>query len=436
MSGETREKEKPCDDDYSPPTNSLNCNQPDASTISTITGGLPRTPDHLKSQVPLIEMGLPPTPTSRVMKMIDEALIEDGYDTDCQLGPFIESGVEAEERVCMDEEPLGSENPNICETNIVENSIDATAVTAESVLTDELIDKMKVVELRLELEKRGISKNGLKADLVGRLKEAVAKNVPLLEDRPEVEVANSAGIGFEPGAYWQLMEQEGEELDESFMEVDGVVFRAPTTTEEEHLSDFAHKPKKRNYSMTFDRLPFIANRLLPVRNKSGRFRRKQNSEYIYKESPTVETIPNLNYIFSAGIGFDSHPADWFDLFFPRRRTKNTNPKAVTMDEYTAWTNTKAMMMNAGVGGGKYARFVNFSKDEMMSHLSLYLLHGISPSPQIDMKFKPASEDPINGSDLCFSVFGKNGSMRHREFKSFFTSTDSIKPTPPTASHPN
>ena len=130
------------------------------------------------------------------------------------------------------------------------------------------------------------------------------------------------------------------------------------------------------------------------------------------------------------------PANWFDLFFPSKRTKKTHPKAVTMDEYTAWTNTKAMMMTAGIGGGKYSRFVIFLKDEIMSHLGIYLLHSICFSPQIDMKFKPASEDPINGSDLCFSVFGRKGQMRHREFKCFFTCTDPIKPTPPTTSHPN
>ena len=84
--------------------------------------------------------------------------------------------------------------------------------------------------------------------LIGRLKEAVAKNVPLLGHRPAVEVANSAGNGFKPGAYWKLMEQESDSLDQSFMDIDRVVFRAATTTEEEHLSDFADKPKKRKYS--------------------------------------------------------------------------------------------------------------------------------------------------------------------------------------------
>ena len=87
-------------------------------------------------------------------------------------------------------------------------------------------------------------------------------------------------------------------------------------------------------------------------------------------------------------------------------------------------------------GGKYKGFVDFDKREFMSHLSLYLLHSISPSPQIDFKFKSEIEDPVNGSTLCNEVFGKGGVTRHKEFKAFFSATDPIYPTPPTDTHPN
>ena len=109
-----------------------------------------------------------------------------------------------------------------------------------------VIDVMKIVELRSKLGKRGMSKNGLKAVLVERLKEAVAQNVPLLKNQPDHEVANNAGDGFDGGAYWELLEADGGEVDESVMEVDGIRFRAPT--EEEHISNHPDQPKKRNYS--------------------------------------------------------------------------------------------------------------------------------------------------------------------------------------------
>ena len=82
-----------------------------------------------------------------------------------------------------------------------------------------------------------------------------------------------------------------------------------------------------------------------------------------------------------------------------KRVKDTHPKSVTMDDMTAWINVKAMIANAGNWGGKYADFIDFTKCELMSHLSLYMLHAISPSPRLDMKFKSEAEDPVNYSTL-------------------------------------
>ena len=89
---------------------------------------------------------------------------------------------------------------------------------------------------------------------------------------------------------------------------------------------------------------------------------------------TDETVPNLEHLFKQGLGFDSHPAEWFDLFFPAKRTKGTHPKAVTMDDMTAWLNVKAKMANAGKGGGKYKGFVDFDKHEFMSRIYYILSH--------------------------------------------------------------
>ena len=103
------------------------------------------------------------------------------------------------------------------------------------------------------------------------------------------------------------------------MEVEGITFRAPTTSEAKHNSDFQDRPKKRNYAETFDRAPFVAERLLPEKNLRGRFRKDRNGNFIYKKQPTTETVPNLEYLFTKGIRLESHPADWFKLFFPRNQ---------------------------------------------------------------------------------------------------------------------
>ena len=120
-------------------------------------------------------------------------------------------------------------------------------ITACSVFDDELalLDTMKVVELRQELEPRGVSKNGLKKVLIERLKEAIRNRVGLLSNRPDVEVANIAGEGFSPGSYWKLIEpDESDEVDKSVMHIDEIHFRAPTTTVEEHNSNFNNDQKR------------------------------------------------------------------------------------------------------------------------------------------------------------------------------------------------
>ena len=57
------------------------------------------------------------------------------------------------------------------------------------------------------------------------------------------------------------------------------------------------------------------------------------------------------------------------------------------DDIEGWMNIKAMMLGAGKIGGKYKDFVDFNKQELMAHLAVYFLHAISPSPQVEMKFK-------------------------------------------------
>ena len=117
-------------------------------------------------------------------------------------------------------------------------------------------------------------------------------------------------------------------------------------------------------------------RLLPEKDARGRFRKDAKGQFKYTKQTHTTTIPNIEYLFENNVGLDSHPADWFKLFFPKKRERQTHPKSVTMDEYTAWLNTKAL--NAGAGGGKYKSFKKNTSTELMAHLSLYLLHSISP----------------------------------------------------------
>ena len=404
--------------------------QTEDSSLSNITAEarpIPFTP--LPDLTP-VQCGMPQTPPHRVLVMPSDEALEDGYDSDGQLGPFMGLNTEYERFVSMDEvapeAPAEETPPPVAE---VESA-------PEPALDEETMEKMKVAELRVALQARGLSKNGRKIELFNRLKAAVADGVPLVADRPAEEVANSAGADFHPRAYWKEINPTGEEIDESIMNVEGHEFRAPTTSEAEHEARNGNAPRKRSYAEEFDRSPFTApSRLLPEKNKKGNYKRDKNGGYCYTKQGTEETVPNFGYLFENGIGLESHPVEWFQLFFPMKRTKDTHPKATTMDDLTAWLNVKAKMGNAG-RGGRYKNFRDFDKDEFLSHLSLYLLHALSPSPKLDFKFKSETEDPVNGSTLCNEIFGKGGVTRHKEFRAFFSATNPIIPTPPTSTHPN
>ena len=66
-------------------------------------------------------------------------------------------------------------------------------------------------------------------------------------------------------------------------------------------------------------------------------------------------------------------------------------------------------------------FTPFSYEEIERFIGLYMLQGLNPSPQVEWKFSSQRTNPINGSDLCNHVFGKNAFKQHRQFKSFFVS---------------
>ena len=85
-------------------------------------------------------------------------------------------------------------------------------------------------------------------------------------------------------------------------------------------------------------------------NASGNLKKKPNGDHCSKEAPVTTTVPNLQYLFANGIGFDSHPADWFNLYLPKDRNRKTHPKAVTCDDLTGWLNIKAIMLGAGKRG--------------------------------------------------------------------------------------
>ena len=72
----------------------------------------------------------------------------------------------------------------------------------------------------------------------------------------------------------------------------------------------------------------------------------------------------------------------------------------------------------------------------MQHLGVYILNGLSPSPQVEMKFDLQNKNRTNGSNFCYNKFGSCARRRHKEFKAFFAVQDPMKPTLIRKTHPN
>ena len=375
----------------------------------------------LKSPLQPKDIGVPMSPEGRVLKPIDEDAIDQGYDSDGLRAPW-EEGVDEifdgpeEEEMPL---PFGPEASSPVEP-IAEN-------VAEKTMTVDDVPKLKVQDLKGELTKRGLGTKGLKKDLVSRLIDGIKNNVAILDNVSKSKAQNMAGAGFTPGAHWVMLECDGQVIEDDGIEG----FRAPTVPAGE-----VPFVKKRNYNQQFDRMDFIGPTELPRRWKYVRLsKQKSSGEVHYEKRAHDKTAPNMDWVRKNKLTLDSHPVHWFEAFLPQR---SSSAEGMSIEKLLSWTNMRAILDNASLGG-KYSDFTPFSLDEIMQHIALYLFQGLSPSPQVAMKFHSQTEDQVNGNDfICYSFGGvpSKSKRRFRHFKSFFTSCNPSLPVPKRSEHPN
>ena len=92
---------------------------------------------------------------------------------------------------------------------------------------------------------------------------------------------------------------------------------------------------------------------------------------------------------------------------------------VSFELLTKWTNLKSTLAGADKGGTYYTDCVPFSVEEIREHVGLYVFHGLSPSPRIELKFRSQHQDKVHGNDFIHRSFGPNSERRHKHFKAFF-----------------
>ena len=147
---------------------------------------------------------------------------------------------------------------------------------------------------------------------------------------------------------------------------------------------------------------------------------------MHEKETFVTGGPTAEFLSDDDLDHTSLPHEWFEPFAPRSLTSL----------WTKYTNTKALMENAGNIGEIYPDFYPFTPDEMRKHLGVYIVHGLAPSPEVSMKFKNQSEDDINGNDFVNRSLGPQAVRRHKHFRRFFATQNPLLRPPSSKDSPN
>ena len=283
---------------------------------------------------------------------------------------------------------------------------------------------MKVADLKAELSKHGLDTKGLKNVLLDRLKQAMVDKVPVLS-KSECQGNGEKISGFSETAKWKPLKP----IEEPVAEPENITatLHAPTIPEE----DATFVPQKHNFAEMFECSPFLGFQKIPHRHRNGhQMHNPHTNQLMWNDEVNIKGGPRAEWLKTNNLDTNSSPADWFQAFLPIFDGSCHCPWVSNTPFWThRWANylnVKAVSMGAGVQGGLYPDFKPFSYEDIEKHLALYILQGLNPLPQVEQKFTSQANDPVQGNDLCFRVFGSNAVHHHSHFKAFFCIQDPTK----------
>jgi hypothetical protein len=343
----------------------------------------------------------------------EEDLLAGGYDSDGEKPNY---GFTEEEdnlmRNYFEDEVLNEPNTG----GVVSISGDGRGAAGVFELIDEgVLNKLKLAELRAELKRRGLKVTGHKKELKERLEKAMADKVCILPSLQAEPVFATAG--FSMSAFWKILHPSEEVPDPN----EGTSVHSPT-----ELADIINQPKKMNFPHQYIRDEFLSEVEAPLHDKFKRRKVDVNGDFIRHKVSTKIGRPDQQFLDCHKLSETSNPYEWFEAFCPTKLT----------DLWTSYTNVKALKANAGNKGRIYPDFIPFKPDELRQHIGVYILHGLSPSPQLTMKFQSQNVDPVNGNDFVHRSLGPTGLRRHKHFKCFFCVQNPLSIQPPRGTHPN
>jgi hypothetical protein len=297
--------------------------------------------------------------------------------------------------------------PELSQPTLNDVEIQPTAL-----LDDEAVNKMTIAQLKDELRKRNLTVNGVKAVLQERLQAFLSNpnssnNLPQQNAAAAVGNNNLTSADFSEAAIWKELTVEATPVPEPNRNPNLV---GPTVPAGE--SEFT----KWNFTETFDRPPFTAMSPVIDIGHNGKPVKNRKGEVQWTNEIREKGRANTDWIEQRGLTKFSKPSDWFEALLPLKKKPNSQQSMVSISDWTTYSNTRAILSNAGNPSHIYPDFQPFSPNEIKQFIGLYILQGLSRLPQVKLKFRPHHEDYVNGSDLCFQVFGRKGQRHHNPSK--------------------
>lgn len=190
-----------CDRLPNPPIASINNTPAQTTHVSELTQpDFPSISSQSSHRVASINT-FPPTPEVRAFQQEFIEGTQGGYDSDGAPPPWQDNEQQDTTTMIVGEEPLPDQMPIVNEQGPVDANPNPTTTTVRSTrISISDVDKMNVKQLREELGKRRQSKNGIKAVLQKRLKDAIQNNIVVIEDMNEDRGNNGCHDRFTVGA--------------------------------------------------------------------------------------------------------------------------------------------------------------------------------------------------------------------------------------------
>ena len=295
--------------------------------------------------------------------------------------------------------------------------------------------------LKEELRKRKLKVSGSKKQLQERLRQGLADKVPI--GGVVTETVQNQGAKkkkekkseFPSTAYWDPLTP----LDEAEVEPSNPSFKSQTTrapTVEKEDEDYISI--KHSFGETWNRPPFEGKYEEFQRTRRGNIRRDREGNVLKETVERRKGRVREDFLKKHGLTHNSVPADFVAPFLPFKKNKYSTARKEqpSFELFTRWTNLKANLVGAGEGGTCYPDWQPFTARELRQHLGLYIFNGLSPSPQVELKFKPHAENPVHGNDFIYHSFGPNALRRHRHFKTFLAMQDPAIKIPCRTKYPN